>query len=84
MRNAVKTLAQQRYRETFGRHYEEFAIGDAYEHWPGRTISETDNTWFSLLTINTHPLHFDSEYAAHSEFGRLFVASPLTVSTSSA
>ncbi|WP_072143656.1 MaoC family dehydratase, partial [Pseudanabaena sp. 'Roaring Creek'] len=60
--------------------YEEFAIGDVYEHRPGRTISETDNTWFSLLTMNTHPLHFDREYAAHSEFGRPLVASPLTLS----
>jgi acyl dehydratase len=80
MRDAVRTLSQQRYRETFGRYYEEFAIGDVYEHRPGRTISETDNTWFSLLTMNTHPLHFDREYAAHSEFGRLLVASPLTLS----
>ncbi|WP_332682942.1 MaoC family dehydratase [Bosea sp. (in: a-proteobacteria)] len=80
MRDAVKTLGQQRYRETFGRHYEEFVIGDVYEHRPGRTISETDNTWFSLLTMNTHPLHFDAEYAARSEFGRLVVSSPLTVS----
>ncbi len=80
MRDAVRTLAQQRYRETFGRYYEEFALGDVYEHRPGRTISETDNTWFSLLTMNTHPLHFDREYAAQSEFGRLLVASPLTLS----
>jgi acyl dehydratase len=50
-----------------------------YEHRPGRTISEADNTWFTLLTMNTHPLHFDAEYAAKSEFGQLVVASPLTV-----
>jgi acyl dehydratase len=80
MRAAVKTVAEKRYRETFGRYFEEFEIGDVYEHRPGRTISETDNTWFALLTMNTHPLHFDSEYAAKSEFGRIVVASPLTVS----
>jgi acyl dehydratase len=75
----VKSLGGQRYRETFGRYYEDFEAGDTYEHRPGRTISETDNTWFTLLTMNTHPLHFDHEYAKASEFGRCLVASPLTV-----
>ena len=69
-----------RIRAQPGRSYEDFTVGDVYEHRPGRTISETDNTWFALLTMNTHPLHFDSEYAARSEFGRIVVASPLTVS----
>jgi len=69
----------RRYRESFGRHYEEFAVGDVYEHRPGRTITDTENTWFTLLTMNTHPLHFDAEYAKASEFGRCVVASPLTV-----
>lgn len=68
-----------RFRESFGRYYEDFTIGDIYEHRPGRTITETDNTWFTLLTMNTHPLHFDAEYAKKSEFGRCIVASPLTV-----
>jgi len=75
----VKSLGGQRYRETFGRCYEDFAVGDTYEHRPGRTITEADNTWFTLLTMNTHPLHFDAEYAKASEFGRCLVASPLTV-----
>jgi len=69
-----------RYRESFGRYYEDFGIGDVYEHRPGRTISETDNTWFTLLTMNTHPLHFDHAYAAKSEFGRPLVNSCLTLS----
>jgi len=72
-------VGPNRYRESFGRHYEDFTVGDIYEHRPGRTITETDNTWFTLLTMNTHPLHFDAEYAAKSEFGRCIVASPLTV-----
>ena len=76
----VKKIGKQRYRETFGRYYEDFVIGDVYEHRPGRTITETDNTWFTLLTMNTHPLHFDAEYAKASEFGKRLVASPLTVS----
>ncbi len=69
----------QRYRESFGRYYEEFVVGDVYEHRPGRTITQADNTWFTLLTMNTHPLHFDEQYGKASEFGRCVVASPLTV-----
>jgi acyl dehydratase len=72
-------IGPQRYRESFGRYYEDFTVGDVYEHRPGRTLTETDNTWFTLLTMNTHPLHFDAEYAKHSEFGRCIVASPLTL-----
>ena len=48
---------------------DDFDVGDVYEHRPGRTITESDNTWFTLLTMNTHPLHFDAAYAAKSEFG---------------
>jgi acyl dehydratase len=72
-------IAPGRYRESFGRHYEDFVVGDIYEHRPGRTITQTDNTWFTLLTMNTHPMHFDEEYAKHSEFGRCIICSPLTV-----
>jgi itaconyl-CoA hydratase len=79
MRDGVIKVGPQRYRETFGRFYEDFEIGDIYEHRPGRTISEADNTWFTLLTMNTHPAHFDHEYAKKTEFGRPLVASPLTV-----
>jgi itaconyl-CoA hydratase len=79
MRAGVIEVGPQRYRETFGRYYEEFVVGDVYEHRPGRTISEADNTWFTLLTMNTHPLHFDHEYAKKTEFGQPLVASPLTV-----
>jgi itaconyl-CoA hydratase len=75
----VKQTGAARYREEFGRYYEDFVIGDIYEHRPGRTISEADNTWFTLLTMNTHPLHFDAEYCKATEFGRCVVASPLTV-----
>ena len=67
-------------RRSGGRYYEEFRQGDIYEHWPGRTISEADNTWFTLLTMNTHPLHFDKEYGRKTEFGRRLVVSTLTLS----
>ena len=73
-------VGENRYRERFGRYFEDFAVGATYEHRPGRTISEADNTWFTLLTMNTHPIHFDAEYARHSEFGRPLVVSTLTLS----
>ena len=69
-----------RYRESFGRYLEDFTVGDVYEHRPGRSITETDNTWFTLLTMNQNPLHFDKEYAAKSEFGKPLVNSCLTLS----
>jgi acyl dehydratase len=70
----------QRYRETPGRYFDDFVVGDIYEHRPGRTVTETDNIWFTLLTMNTHPVHFDTAYAAKSEFGRPLVNSCLTLS----
>jgi itaconyl-CoA hydratase len=62
-----------------GRYYEDFAVGDTYKHWPGRTISAADNTWFTLLTMNQHPIHFDEEYAKKTEFGKPLVNSTLTL-----
>ena len=62
-----------------GRYYEEFALGDTYKHWPGRTITAADNTWFTLLTMNQHPLHFDEEYAKGTEFGKPLVNCALTL-----
>ena len=68
------------YRESYGRYYEDFVVGDIYEHRPGRTITQTDNIWFSLLTMNQHPLHIDEEFGKGTEFGKTLVLSPLTVS----
>jgi len=62
-----------------GRYYEDFTVGDTYRHWPGRTITAADNTWFTLLTMNQHPIHFDEEYAKGTEFGRPLVNSTLTL-----
>jgi itaconyl-CoA hydratase len=75
----AEPVGPSRYRESFGRCFEDFVVGDVYEHRPGRTISETDNTWFTLLTMNTHPLHFDAAYCAKTEFGRPLVNSCLTL-----
>lgn len=80
MVSLARPVAPNRYRETFGRYYEDFVIGDCYEHRPGRTITETDNIWFTLLTMNTHPLHFDNAYAEQSEFKKPLVNSCLTLS----
>lgn len=77
---AAKEVGQQRYRESYGRYLEDFQVGDVYEHRPGRSITETDNTWFTLLTMNQHPLHFDREYGAKTEFGQVLVNSCLTIS----
>jgi len=76
----VKQVGPNTFRETFGRYFEDFEVGQIYQHRPGRTISEVDNTWFTLLTMNTHPLHFDAEYAKASEFGKPLVNSAFTVS----
>lgn len=51
---------------TYGRFFEDFEVGQIIKHWPGRTITETDNTWFSLLTQNQHPVHIDANYGANS------------------
>lgn len=79
MVHVSKPVGGNRFREDIGRCLEDFEIGAIYEHRPGRTISEADNTWFTLLTMNQHPIHFDAAYAARTEFGRLLVASPLTL-----
>ncbi|MEQ8804966.1 MAG: MaoC family dehydratase [Rhodospirillales bacterium] len=76
----AKEVGPNRYRESYGRYLEDFKVGDVYEHRPGRSITESDNTWFTLLTMNQHPLHFDNEYAAKSEFGKPLVNSCLTLS----
>ena len=76
----AKEVGPNRYRESVGRYLEDFTVGDVYEHRPGRTINEADNTWFTLLTMNQHPVHFDAAYAAKSEFGKPLVNSALTLS----
>jgi itaconyl-CoA hydratase len=76
---AYKQLADGRYRETSGLYWEDFVPGESFEHRPGRTILEADNTWFTLLTMNTQPVHFDAAYAAQSEWRRPLVNSTLTL-----
>jgi len=62
-----------------GRFFEDFEVGDIYEHPLGRTVTTTDNLWFTLLTQNTAPVHFDHHYAAQTEFGKPLVDSTFTL-----
>ena len=62
-----------------GRYYEEFEVGQKFRHGITRTITETDNVWFSALTHNPAPLHLDAEYMKNSEFGKPIVNSCLTL-----
>jgi itaconyl-CoA hydratase len=62
-----------------GRVFEDFAVGDIYEHPLGRTVTQADNIWFTCLTMNTNPIHFDAEYSSHTEFGRPLVNSCFTL-----
>jgi len=79
MTRATKQIGPNRFRTSVGRDYEDFEVGHVYEHRPGRTITEADNVWFTLLTMNQHPLHLDAEYAKGTEFGRPLVNSCLTL-----
>ena len=62
-----------------GRVFEDFEVGDIYEHPLGRTVTQADNIWFTCLTMNTNPIHFDAEYASHTEFKRPLVNSCFTL-----
>ncbi|MFF7953281.1 MaoC family dehydratase [Streptomyces griseorubiginosus] len=67
-----------RFREDVGLHYEEYVVGQVFEHRPGRTITTTDNIWGSLLCLNQHPLHIDDVYASGTPFKKLLVSSLVT------
>ena len=62
-----------------GRYYEDFEVGDVYKFPLGRTITETDNIWFTMLTMNSNQLHFNREYGKRTEFGQCLVNSTLTM-----
>ncbi len=63
-----------------GRYYEDFEIGDVYEHRLGRTVTSADNIWFTLLTMNTNPIHVDHHFSKDTPFGKPLVNSCLTLS----
>jgi len=66
----------------FGRAFEDFHVGDVIRHWPGRTLSQSDNLLFSLLSQNQHPLHIDAHYAAQTAFGKTVLNGILVFSVS--
>jgi acyl dehydratase len=65
---------------SYGRYFEELEIGQAFRHWPGRTITEFDDTLFSLMSMNQHPVHIDEHYAGGTQHGQRLVVGPLVVS----
>ena len=64
----------------FGRVYEDFIVGDVLKHWPGRTITEADDTLFSLMSLNQHPMHIDAHFASKSQFKQNLVNGTLVFS----
>lgn len=67
-------------REKFGGYLEDFEKGDLFKHWPGKTVTETDNHLFSLLTMNSNPLHIDENYMSDHQHGQVLVVGPLVLS----
>ena len=67
-------------RDSFGGYLEDFSPGDVFKHWPGKTITEADNHLFSLLTMNTSPLHIDEHYMKQHQHGKILVVGPLVIS----
>ncbi len=64
-----------------GNYFEDFKPGQTFKHWPGRTLTDFDNTWFTLMTMNTNPLHFDAHFASQSQHGRCLVNGLLVIAT---
>lgn len=64
----------------YGRYFEELYVGQQFKHWPGRTITEFDDTLFSLMSMNQHPLHIDEEYGRGTQHGQRLVVGPLVIS----
>ena len=67
-------------KDVFGRYFEDFEVGDIYKHWPGKTIMESDNNLFCLITANRHPIHSDVEYAKSHPHGKILVVGTLVLS----
>ncbi|TRU37778.1 MAG: MaoC family dehydratase [Microcystis aeruginosa Ma_MB_F_20061100_S20] len=77
--SAYREISPNRYRETNGLYYEDFQVGDVFEHRPGRTITDVDNIWMTLLTMNIQPVHFDAAYASQTEWKKMLVDSTFTL-----
>lgn len=77
---AYKKVGEGRWRESRGLFFEDVVVGAVVEHRPGRTITEADNLWQSLLAMNVHPLHIDAAYCEHTEWKKPLVSSLVTLS----
>lgn len=64
----------------YGRYFEELNAGEHFQHWPGRTINDYDDTLLSLLSMNRHPVHHDEHFARVNQHGRRLVAGPTAIS----
>ena len=64
----------------YGRYLEEFEVGAVYKHWPAKTVTESDDHLFCLITMNHHPLHLNDVYAGNSQQGKNVVVGPLVYS----
>ena len=62
-----------------GKYFEELEVGAVFEHQPARTVTETDNLLFSVMTMNPQPLHLDAHFAAETQFGQRLVNSIFTL-----
>lgn len=62
-----------------GRYFEDFEVGDVYRHPFGRTVIETDNVWFTNLTLNTNQIHFNNDYASRTNYKKPLVNSCFTL-----
>lgn len=73
-------IAEHRYRETLGFTFDEFRVGDVFEHRPGRTVTEMDNVLMSMLSMNPSPLHIDAAYCSQTRWAQPIVSSLVTLS----
>jgi itaconyl-CoA hydratase len=75
---SLAKVGENRYRTVRGLYFEDFIVGNIVEHRPGRTITDADNVWLSLIGMNQHPIHIDKHYAAKTEFKKILVSSAIT------
>ncbi|MBC7975287.1 MAG: MaoC family dehydratase [Myxococcales bacterium] len=79
-KRAYVKVGENRYRESPGLYFEELTVGSVIEHRPGRTLTEADNVWQSLINMNPSPLHIDGAYCASTEWGKPLMSSLVTFS----
>jgi acyl dehydratase len=76
---SFKKVKENLYQTVSGLYFEDFSVGNVIQHRPGRTITDADNIWLSLIGMNQHPLHIDKQYASKTEFSQILVSSAITL-----